>query len=85
MTLAYTVFGEPFEFGPDTIPAIPERFEFARNWTEVVELLLFAGKIKVPKPKIGKGGLKGVLEGLQLLRENKVSGERLVYRVDETP
>ncbi|KAK9312194.1 chaperonin 10-like protein [Lipomyces starkeyi] len=85
MTLAYTVFGEPFEFSPDTIPAIPERFEFAKNWVKAVEPLLFAGKIKVPKPKIGKDGLKGVLNGLQLLRENKVSGEKLVYRVNETP
>ncbi|KAK9351747.1 chaperonin 10-like protein [Lipomyces doorenjongii] len=85
MTLAYTVFGEPFEFGPDIIPAIPERFEFAKNWVKVVEQLLSAGKIKVPQPKIGKDGLKGVLNGLQLLRENKVSGEKLVYRVNETP
>ncbi|KAJ8096550.1 chaperonin 10-like protein [Lipomyces tetrasporus] len=85
MTLAYTVFGEPFQFGPETIPAVPERFEFAKNWVEVVEPLFFAGNIKVPKPKIGKDGLKGVLDGLQLLRENKVSGEKLVYRVDETP
>ncbi|KAK9372451.1 chaperonin 10-like protein [Lipomyces chichibuensis] len=84
MTSAYTAFGEPFEFGPDTIPAIPERFEFAKNWVKAVEQLLFAGKIKVPKPKIGKDGLNGVLNGLQLLRENKVSGEKLVYRVNET-
>ena len=46
--------------------------------------LLRNGKIKVHKPDARKGGLKGVLEGLDEMRVGKVSGRKLIYRVAET-
>jgi hypothetical protein len=39
----------------------------------------------VHPPKVGKDGLQGVLDGLVQLKEGKVTGVKLVYRVDETP
>ncbi|KAK9489712.1 chaperonin 10-like protein [Lipomyces doorenjongii] len=84
-TIAYTVFGEPFLWPPASIPAVTEDYEFGKKWTDIVSKLLLDGKIKAHKQRVCKEGLKGVLEGLQLMRENKVSGEKLVYRVGETP
>jgi NADPH:quinone reductase-like Zn-dependent oxidoreductase len=78
-TNAYVAFGESFRFGngPE-IPASRTDFEFAKKFWDESYALLQAGKVKVHRPRVGKG-LGGVLEGLQLLRENKVSGEKLVY------
>lgn len=84
-TLAYTTIGEAFEFGPKSLPAKPEDLAFAEKFWAVAEPLLAQGKIKVHPPKVGKGGLQGVLDGLQQLKEGKVSGEKLVYNVGETP
>lgn len=84
-TLAYTVVGEPFNLGPREVPASLPDYEFGKMWWDVVEALLREHKIQPHKIYLGKDGLKGVVDGLQLLREGKISGEKLVYRVDETP
>ncbi|KAK9239236.1 chaperonin 10-like protein [Lipomyces kononenkoae] len=84
-TMAYTIVGEPYKMASVAVPAIPENYDFGKRWTRLVEHLLRTGNIKILPPTIGKDGLKGVLEGLELLRENKVSGGKLVYRVAETP
>ncbi|KAJ5684207.1 Protein TOXD [Penicillium maclennaniae] len=83
-TLAYTVIGEAFKFGEHSMPAKPEDFAHAEKFVPIAESLLSSGKVKVHPPKVGKNGLKGVLEGLELLKADKVSGEKLVYNVEET-
>lgn len=85
VTLAYTVFGEAFSFGELSLPAKLEDREHAEKFVEMAQSLLEQGKIKVHPPKVGKGGLKGVMEGLRLLKADKVSGEKLVYNIEETP
>lgn len=84
VTLAYTVLGEAFLFGDMPFPAKPEDREHAEKFVEIAQLLLEQRKVKVHPPKVGKDGLKGVMEGLQLLKADKVSGEKLVYNVEET-
>ncbi|KAL4962423.1 zinc-binding alcohol dehydrogenase family protein [Aspergillus stella-maris] len=84
-TLGYTCVGEAFDFGETHWPAKPEDKEFSEKFAVIAEKLLGEGKVKVHKPNVGKDGLKGVLEGLQLLKEDKVSGEKLVYNVADTP
>ncbi|PWY83577.1 zinc-binding oxidoreductase [Aspergillus heteromorphus CBS 117.55] len=84
-TLGYTIVGEEFVFGSTPFPAKPEDKEFAEKFWAISEKLLAEGKIKVHRPSVRPGGLKGVLEGLELLKANKVSGEKLVYNVSETP
>ncbi|KAJ5819951.1 hypothetical protein N7474_005542 [Penicillium riverlandense] len=84
-TLAYTSIGEAFEYGSMQIPAKPDDKVFMESFLPVAEQLLAEGKVKVHPPKVGKDGLKGVLEGLELLKADKVSGEKLVYNVQETP
>jgi NADPH:quinone reductase-like Zn-dependent oxidoreductase len=84
-TMAYTVFGEGFIFGPKEIPAQPEDRTFMEQFCGIFEDLLASGKVKVHPPRVCDGGLDGILDGLQLLREGKVSGEKLVYNIADTP
>ncbi|PWY93020.1 GroES-like protein [Aspergillus sclerotioniger CBS 115572] len=84
-TLAYTSVGEDFMFGPDLWPAKPEDKAFQEKFWSIAEKLLAEGKIQVHRPSVRPDGLKGVLEGLELLKADKVSGEKLVYNVAETP
>ncbi|RAK99955.1 zinc-binding alcohol dehydrogenase family protein [Aspergillus ibericus CBS 121593] len=83
-TMAYTAFGEPFKFGPRDIPARPDDRAFSERFCTIFEDLLAAGKMKVHPPRVGDGGLDGILGGLQLLKEGKVSGEKLVYNIADT-
>jgi hypothetical protein len=46
--------------------------------------LLEQGKLKVHPPSVRPNGLKGVLEGMQEMRDGKVSGEKLVYKIADT-
>ena len=77
-TLAYTHIGEEFSWRGNSVPAKLEDFNFAKMWALIAEKELAEGKVKVHKPKIGKG-LEGVIEGMELLKQDKVSGEKLVY------
>lgn len=81
-TLGYTALGEAFEFGSTPIPERPQDKAFAEKFLPVAERLLAEGKIKPHRPTVGTGGLKGVLDGMQRMREGKVSGEKLVYNVE---
>ncbi|KAL4900077.1 hypothetical protein BDW74DRAFT_188653 [Aspergillus multicolor] len=72
VTLGYTVVGEEFMFGQTPYPAKPEDKAFAEKFAVIAEGLLGSGQVKVHRPKVGKEGLKGVIEGLKLLKEDKV-------------
>ena len=82
-TLAYTVIGEEFKFGPTPFSAKPEDFEFGKSFWELSRSLLESGKVKVHRPSVNKygKGLEGVLNGMDAMREGKVSGEKLVFTI----
>lgn len=81
-TLAYTAIGEAFEFrGGTRFEKKVEDYEFGKKVWGIAEGLLAEGKFRVPPLKVGKGGLEGVVEGLDQLRQGKVSGEKLVYKL----
>lgn len=84
-TLAYTVTGEGFKFGPKEYPPNSEDFEFAKKFWDLSAMLLANGQIKVHALEKGKDGLKGVFDGMQKLKDGKVSGKKLVYGVADTP
>ena len=46
---------------------------------------LESGELKPQKVTVVPGGLAGVSEGLKKYEEGRVSGEKLVYRIKETP
>jgi NADPH:quinone reductase-like Zn-dependent oxidoreductase len=79
-SLGYTAVGDPVKKGKYDYPDTTGDFEFARKWIEVVDPLLAEGKIKTHPAKVDHG-LDKVLEGCDLLRHDKVSGQKLVYTV----
>ena len=82
---AYTASGERTEFdnGKIKFEASEDDFQFAKMFVEMSEKLLVEGKIKPLRMRAEKGGLRGVLQGIDDLRQKKVSAEKLVYPVDE--
>lgn len=84
-TLMYTMFGEGFSFGPQQIPPVPEDYEFAKKFMGLTEKLLAEGKLKTHSEHVGAGGLVGVLKGLEDMKAGKVSGQKLVYKIADTP
>lgn len=84
-TFMYTIFNDPFVKAGKETPAVPEDFEFAKKFFDITEKLLAEGKLKTHPEKVGEKGLEGALRGLQNMKDGKVSGQKLVYRVRETP
>ncbi|KAK4497304.1 hypothetical protein PRZ48_011754 [Zasmidium cellare] len=84
-TLMYTIFNEAFSKAGRDTPAIPEDFEFAKEIFDITEKLLAEGNLKTHPAKVGPKGLEGVLQGMEDMKNEKVSGAKLVYRVKETP
>jgi len=86
-TLAYSASGEYTRMGPDgpEIPASKDDLEFATMFWDLSAKLLGEGKVKPHPVDVRAGGLKGVLEGMEDMKNGKVSGKKLVYRVGETP
>jgi len=79
---AYTAIGEPFhKFGQD-VPAKPEDYKIASEFFQVATKLFAEGKLKPHPQSVEYGGLKGVFDGFQKMKDGKVSGQKLVYRVN---
>lgn len=53
--------------------------EIAKVWFTTVQELLDTGKLKPHPQRIVEGGLSAVVNGLELIRKKKVSGQKLVY------
>ena len=89
-TIAYSALGEEMSFAghgsviPPKIPAKDEDARFMEMFIGIAEALLAEGKVKAHPPSVREDGLRGILEGWQEMREGKVSGEKLVYRVVDT-
>jgi hypothetical protein len=77
-TLAYTGLGE--DFSPQ-FPANQNDYAFATKFWALSEGLMNDGTIKAHPPQVRDGGLDGILGGLQDLKDGKVSGVKLVYRI----
>ncbi|KAJ4388762.1 hypothetical protein N0V93_006222 [Gnomoniopsis smithogilvyi] len=82
--LGYDMSGELYKFEGEVYPARPEAFEFGRRWYSVAEKLWAEGKWKPHPQRIGAGGLLGAVDGMMEMRQGLVSGQKLVYLVNET-
>ncbi|KAF2138175.1 uncharacterized protein K452DRAFT_234937 [Aplosporella prunicola CBS 121167] len=80
-TLAYTALGETFHKGEKEFPANEDHLDFAARFWKLSGELLAQGKVKVHPLEVRDGGLDRVLEGMDDLRNDKVSGVKLVYKV----
>jgi hypothetical protein len=78
--LALTIFGNKVvmdgEYGRD---AQPELRKFGAKAYQAVQVLLDRGLITTHPAKVVKGGWKDVIEGVDIVRQQTVSGYKLVY------
>lgn len=84
-TFGYTIFGEAFDKRGSHFDAKPEDFEHSKMFWGITQKLVDEGKLATHPSKVGKDGLVGAFDGFQQFRDGKVSGVKLVYRVEETP
>lgn len=83
-TILMTFLGEDFDLFGKHFLASQKDFEFAKKFTELTGRLLAENKLKPHPTRLGERGLEGALDGVKLMNEGKVSGEKLVYRVADT-
>lgn len=77
-TFAYTALGEKYN---ERVPASQSDYEFGAKFWKVAEDLINSGKIKTHPVEV-RNGLEGVPQGLQDLKDGKVSGVKLVFKVE---
>lgn len=82
-TFAYTFAGEGYTGGPFVLPPSAEDFEFSKKFARIVEKLLEQNRVKFHPVELRTGGWQGVLAGVDELRQGKVSGKKLVFKVSE--
>ncbi|KAI1808887.1 putative zinc-binding oxidoreductase ToxD [Daldinia bambusicola] len=80
-TLAYTMTGEAFTKLGHEFPANPADLEFGVKFWKLAEQLLAQGKVKPHPADVREGGLDRILEGLDDLRQGRVSGKKIVYKI----
>ncbi|KAK3615960.1 hypothetical protein LTR56_026278 [Elasticomyces elasticus] len=81
--LGYTAFGESFEFLGQQNPAVPADYAICTKYWPLMTSLIAEGKLKASRFEVREGGLDGIFEGLQILRDGKNSAMKLVYRISE--
>jgi NADPH:quinone reductase-like Zn-dependent oxidoreductase len=80
-TLMYSIMGEDFAKGGRKIPAKKEDFEFMKKFVAISQKLIDEGKLKPHNLDVRPGGLEGILQGLEDMKNGKVSGKKLVYKL----
>lgn len=77
-----TVTGERFTFrGGMEMPAKPQDFEFGKEHVTEAEGLLASGAVKPIRMDVRQGGLEKIQEGLDDLKNGRVSGKKIVYTI----
>lgn len=79
-TVGYSFLGEPWSMMGQTYSASQEDFEFSMHFSELVEKLLAQGRLKSHPVEMRDGGLNAFAEGVEDLKNAKVSGRKLVIR-----
>ncbi|PVH76609.1 putative zinc-binding oxidoreductase ToxD [Cadophora sp. DSE1049] len=74
-------FNAPFLIQGQKFEATKEMFESAVKFAVFAEGVLKSGEVKCHPSEVRVGGLQWVLGGIQEMREGKVAGKKLVYRV----
>lgn len=81
-TLLYTVGGRAFDYGArGSYPASPEDRAHMAAFIKKLPQMVKDGSVVPPKIKLWEGGLDAMLDGFEYMREGKVSGEKIVYRL----
>lgn len=76
----FTQFDQAIDWErPYNLDPRPEDRRFAERWYEVVQSLLEANQIESHPYKERRGGLDGVVEGIDAIRKGEINGHKLVY------
>lgn len=79
-TCAYVVLGTEVKLGPTTLPPNQEAADdYNKIWQEI--LPRYISQIKTANLKVLPAGLESTNDALELLRQNKVSAEKVVWRI----
>lgn len=80
--LGPTLLGKPIGWpAPFARGENPEIRVFTLWWFGMVQNLLDQGKLRTHPLRVMRGGFEDVLQGLQMLREKKISGEKLICTI----
>ncbi|EEP78967.1 predicted protein [Uncinocarpus reesii 1704] len=60
----------------------PELREWGSGFSQRMQALIHANKIRPHRPKINPGGLDGIIEGIEKMRRREISGEKMVYVIN---
>ena len=61
--------------------AQPKDYEFAKGLFKITQKLLDKGEITPHPVKLMRGGWEGIMKGVDIIRNQDLSGQKLVYRV----
>ena len=78
-SVAYTATGETAVWGRAKEENMKD-LEYMKSFIEMLEPFLQQGRLK-PHPQQLAGGLEDILDGCDLLRQENVHGQKLVYQV----
>ncbi|KAJ7220053.1 dehydrogenase [Mycena pura] len=81
-SLVYTLLGKAFEH-PMRYAADLEHYEFGKSTALLLTHLLRDGRLNTTPVKLVPNGLHDVGEWLEYMKQGKVSGEKITYRVAE--
>jgi len=70
-----------FSMAPDLL----KRESNGKWYVDLLTKILATGKIKPNRVHLQPGGLAGVKEGFQYMQEGRVSGQKITYRIADTP
>lgn len=79
-TLIYTSLGHAFKLAK-FYPPVPEDRAHMAAFLKKVPGFVSSGVVRANPIKLWPGGLEGVNDGLQFMREGKNSGEKIVYKL----
>ena len=80
VTLLYTALGREVRLHGIWPPSPEDHAHMAQFLSKTPELVA-TGQVKPNPIKLWEGGLDGIADGLQYMREGKNSGEKIVYRI----
>lgn len=69
---------EPYRFGFSQ-----ERRDWGAHWFKEVQQLVDGGYLKPHPPRVMKGGLAAIPQGVRMIEQGQVKGEKLVYMIAE--
>lgn len=83
-SLAYDLLGKDFNF-PQVFKANEVETARGKEYAKLITNLLATGKVRPNATTVLPKGLASVPEGMQYMRDGKVSGEKITYRISDTP